>query len=96
MMTRHAPSQINDTEAVRFILSALRSPDHVGTLELVEGRQISRSEMVARWLVETPEGPLSRVAVIRVIDGEPIGFDAFYTDEADARAVYAHLVEEAA
>lgn len=93
-MIKHAESQVDDLETVRLIQATLRSADHAGSMRLVEALAISGSEMLGRWSIQTPEGPLFRVAILRVVDGEAMGFDASYRDEADALAVWEHLVEE--
>lgn len=92
-MATHAESQISDAEAIRLMMLALRSPDHAATYELVRGAAITSQEMIGRWTLDTPEGPLHRVAEVRVLDGEP-SMEFFYRDEADAIAVWDHVVAE--
>lgn len=92
-MKTHADSQITDQEATRLIMAALTSPDQA-SLELVEGKAMSAHEMLGRWTVHTPEGPIHEVALVGVLDGEP-QWSTYYREEADAISVWHHVVEEA-
>jgi hypothetical protein len=89
----HAPSQITETETVRLLAAALRDPECRSTMRLARAKVIGPHDMVGHWTIASPEGPLHRVAVVRVVDAEPMGWDEVYRDESDAIAVWAHLAE---
>lgn len=95
-MTTHADSQMTDADAVEALLSALRSPEHAGSLTLVRARSIGAREMLGRWRLETPDGSFHRVAIVDVVDGEVLGFDQCYYRSEDAIAVWDHLAAAAA
>lgn len=92
-MHRHAPSQITEAETVRLLLASLADPISRGTLRLERGRALGDHEMLGFWTLDTPEGRIYPVAIVRVIDGEPMGFDEAYRDHADALAAWQHLVD---
>lgn len=45
-------------------------------------------EVLQYWQWDTPDGPIHRVAILRWLDGEHLGLDFCYRDEADAIAVW--------
>lgn len=93
-MKSHAASQISDVEATRLVLATLasgRSP----AVSLVRATEVGNQEMLGHWVVDTDEGPVHFIRLVRLLDGEPVGFDHAYRDETDATAVWQHLVDEA-
>lgn len=89
----HADSQFSDAEAFRILVAALNDPDCRGTLQLERAKAIGRTNALCRWSLESPHGSMHRVAIVRVIDGETMGFCCSYGDEADAIAVWEHIAE---
>ena len=94
-MQWHADSQITDAKAARLMLAALHDPGCRDSLRIERAMAIGSRDVLERTSLDTPEGLLHRVAVVRVLDGEQQGFDAAYRDEVDAVAVWDHLAAEA-
>ncbi|TGN64231.1 hypothetical protein EXE59_09895 [Nocardioides eburneiflavus] len=94
-MKTHADSQIDTAELTRLTLAALTTPDYRAQHRLVQACAISTQEVLARWTWQSPEGEVHRVALVRMLDGEPMGFDNSYTDKDDAISVWTHIYEGA-
>lgn len=92
-MSTHADSQLTDAEAAAAMLTALASPHHKATLTLDQARLVGAREMLGRWTLQTPDGPLHRVAIVDVIDAESLGHDVCYRDGSDADTVWADFAE---
>lgn len=92
MKKQHADSQVDRTEALRLKMLALGSPEHRGSRRLVAAVAVSTQEMLGRWVLETPEGPLHTVAIVGLLDGQVREFSHDYREESDAVAVYDHVV----
>lgn len=93
-MIHHAPSQLSTEEATRRMLAALASPEHRASLRLERAVAVGRQAILERSRIDTPAGPLHRVAEVQVLTREPT-WECCYYDEADAIEVWEHFAETA-
>lgn len=91
-MRTHADSQLTPTQYVEMAQATLRSPEHRGSRRIIKAKALDGTSMLAMHQMDTPTGAVFEIAEQRVLDREAT-FSHAYTEETDAEAVWAHLLE---